>query len=675
MAGEIAPYLDGIPIVADAATREARWPVATRPQDQRVFNKGTGNVERWSGSAWITDLYGPGGAFALSPKSFGAIGDGNLHPLSSVYATLGAAQAVYPFVTSLTQQLDWAACQLMSDTALGSGGSEHGATARLNIPMTVPAGSYQFGADTWLIRNAVSMKLEGAGRLATTFTSSGIVFATDGCWYSQFTGMTFISTGAAATVFDLDGNVPGHPYATRGVQGNTFRDIYIEGSNVAVKGLSITRQGNPPGPGAQGSENLFINCHFNDCTFANFYSNGFNALNNTFIGGNFQGHQTHGIYAIQGSFHLFSVGFQSTYGYQQIINGGYDITAIAGGVGDHLTIIACRTESLRFLNGNGSQPPLLMGCNQSAGGSVGWIAGYPYPLHMFYIATSPTRGARLYRVTTPGTSGATEPAWPDTGTVADGAVVWTQTDFSVVNATTCEIRSCDFERAADVTRSAMVDSKVKEINANYAALFDDEMILCANTVDITVTLPQFVGGATRTTGKRWIIKKALNNSAKVTITYGGGPLDGTPLSTIIPGGTQGWIQCENAGGGLTSPLSWIISKSFERVGTGLVAGDFALSAGFGTTASVAVASGSKDVRGAITVTSAGVGQAANPTITLTFKDGAFPAAPFAVVARAGGSQRTVPVEVTTVSTTQLVATFLGTPVAAETYTLSWTVTA
>ncbi|MEG5924064.1 hypothetical protein UXO48_22745 [Enterobacter hormaechei] len=48
----------------------------------------------------------------VTPEQFGAIGDGTAHPLSERYATLAAAQAVYPFVTSLTQTIDWAACQL-----------------------------------------------------------------------------------------------------------------------------------------------------------------------------------------------------------------------------------------------------------------------------------------------------------------------------------------------------------------------------------------------------------------------------------------------------------------------------------------------------------------------------------------------------------------------------------
>lgn len=47
----------------------------------------------------------------LNIKDFGAIGDGQVHPLSEFFGSLGAAQAVYPHATSLTQSIDWAAMQ------------------------------------------------------------------------------------------------------------------------------------------------------------------------------------------------------------------------------------------------------------------------------------------------------------------------------------------------------------------------------------------------------------------------------------------------------------------------------------------------------------------------------------------------------------------------------------
>ncbi|WP_419885177.1 hypothetical protein [Paenibacillus sp. B-A-8] len=48
---------------------------------------------------------------------YGAIADGNSHPLSERYATLAQAQSVYPFATSLTNEIDWCALQM----ALNSG--------------------------------------------------------------------------------------------------------------------------------------------------------------------------------------------------------------------------------------------------------------------------------------------------------------------------------------------------------------------------------------------------------------------------------------------------------------------------------------------------------------------------------------------------------------------------
>jgi hypothetical protein len=110
-------------------------------------------------------------------------------------------------------------------------------------------------------------------------------------------------------------------------------------------------------------------------------------------------------------------------------------------------------------------------------------------------------------------------------------------------------------------------------------------------------------------------------------------------------------------------------------GTNLVAGDFALSAGWGATRSISnILNGSKDTRGEFTVTSAGAGQAANPTITLTFKDGAFGGNPMAIVKRNGGTgANTEPTWVTLATT--LTMTFPATPVAGLTYTFAFHVIA
>lgn len=77
--------------------------------------------------------------FLLSPWDFGAIADGTLHPLSERYASLALAQVDYPFVTSLTQSIDYAATQKCVNEMItrGSAGMTMGGRGRFCINETV----------------------------------------------------------------------------------------------------------------------------------------------------------------------------------------------------------------------------------------------------------------------------------------------------------------------------------------------------------------------------------------------------------------------------------------------------------------------------------------------------------------------------------------------------------
>ena len=104
----------------------------------------------------------------------------------------------------------------------------------------------------------------------------------------------------------------------------------------------------------------------------------------------------------------------------------------------------------------------------------------------------------------------------------------------------------------------------------------------------------------------------------------------------------------------------------------LAVADVAISGAWGNAATRAVTAGSKDRRGRISVTSNGTGQAANPTVTVTFKE-PFDSAPFVAVGRAdvlGTAGRSA---ITARSATAFTATFVGTPVAGETYILDYQV--
>jgi len=115
--------------------------------------------------------------------------------------------------------------------------------------------------------------------------------------------------------------------------------------------------------------------------------------------------------------------------------------------------------------------------------------------------------------------------------------------------------------------------------------------------------------------------------------------------------------------------------NFARVkastGTTLAAGDFALSAAWGTTAAVSAVTGT-DQGWNITVTCGGTGIAANPTSTLTFKDGTWTSSPVVISKMVGGTgtitDLTEPPADQTPTTWKI--TFNGTPVDTKTYIIS-----
>lgn len=87
----------------------------------------------------------------VSARDFGAIGDSGRHPLSERFATLAAAQAVYPFATSLNQTLDWAGIQSMLNTARDS------EAVNRRVIAYIPAGRYIL-SDTLKIASGVHLR-------------------------------------------------------------------------------------------------------------------------------------------------------------------------------------------------------------------------------------------------------------------------------------------------------------------------------------------------------------------------------------------------------------------------------------------------------------------------------------------------------------------------------------
>jgi hypothetical protein len=366
----------------------------------------------------------------VNPKNpgLGAICDGNSHPLSTRYRTLAAAQAVYPFITSLTQQIDYAALKLASNSALGADGSEHGSNAALNKPIYLPAGTCYIGSDTWTIRNADGIQMQGAGARATQITGSGIVLQFDGLWYSRLSDFAVVTTSSSATVaLDIDGNVPGHPYDTRSVQGNNFIGLLVGGGG-STYAVAMCRQG---GGGAQCSENTWINFHGSNASFAVYYQNGYNALDNLLLGGDMQNFAQNGVYLVAGSISVYRISFESTRGYSQVRQGGCDITANAAGTGDSIVVDGIRSQDMCIYLGGASQPMVLHGITQQIA-QDSWSAATGFALDTITRQTGADGNLHIYAVTTAGTSGGSHPTWPTSGTVADGSVTWTEINYDSV---------------------------------------------------------------------------------------------------------------------------------------------------------------------------------------------------------------------------------------------------
>lgn len=112
-------------------------------------------------------------------------------------------------------------------------------------------------------------------------------------------------------------------------------------------------------------------------------------------------------------------------------------------------------------------------------------------------------------------------------------------------------------------------------------------------------------------------------------------------------------------------------------GTALVSGNIALSAGWGTSPTLAINRGTDQAASIQITAKATVG--ANPTVIVTFADGTFTQIPVVVACRTdvvgANSTPTAAITnqwaVTTVTATAVTFTFVGTPVANSVYGLAW----
>lgn len=467
----------------------------------------------------------------IDPGDFGLIADGSSHPLSSRYGTLTEAQADYPFASDLQQEIDYCACQLASNIAFGEAGNEHGTQAHLNRRIHLPAGSYRFGNDTWVIRNLSSGVIEGDGRLVTVLRGNRTLLAFDGIWYSRlsdFSVQCMTPDGIAA--LEIDGNIPGHPYPTRGVQGVTLADMLIDGGG-SLYAFVFNRLG---GSSAQGDQCNFMNVHLSNASFALYYQNGYNSLNNTFIGGNFQNYRKYGAYILGGTFGFINTSFQSTVGYRQIENDGWDIRCGDAGAFEGCLVYGCRTESLRFLHNAGAVRVDVRACVGNPA-FPRWFANTSYGASAAQYKAVLVKG-RLFEATTEGISGAIEPDWDSVaegGTISDNTIVWTHIPFvAIENLLGAIDRDTTAMRGGGAVH-AVPKTRLVTVTSDYRVQDAIDIVVCdATNQPITVVFPS-VSGIER--GRAITVTKADTSLNEVTITLQHGLAIGGTEYTLAGG--------------------------------------------------------------------------------------------------------------------------------------------
>lgn len=340
--------------------------------------------------------------------------------------------------------VDYGAVQAASDFAFGPLGSEHNANSKLNLPLYFPEGTYNLGANTWSIRNLRGARISGAGNTSTLITSTGTAaLAIDGFWYSHVSDMAFYGTATyAGGVVEINGTVGG----SISEQYTTWINVFFSGQSFTADAFQLNITG---GGSGQGDGNLFLNCRWSGGTVSGYHQSGANTLNNQIIGGDVQSCPNYGIW-IDGQSTIGTIDGTS-------FENGNNVADIyiAGGVTQSKSSVSnIRSESKVFVVGVGAAAPIELNNIEAAGygwvgvvnGNVGvsdWAANTAVTTSKYTIGDG-----RLFKITTAGTTGGSEPTWStclsDGGTLADGTAVWTQQEWNIVDINNSSIDHCFF---------------------------------------------------------------------------------------------------------------------------------------------------------------------------------------------------------------------------------------
>lgn len=161
----VAKAIDATPVVSSATERAALFPIPD--MDQRVFNKGNRNTERWDGTQWVTDS-----ARVFTPQMFAAFSDGVTDDSAfltnaNTAATGAAGGAGASIVISAPHRVSANISFASNVTLIFQGGGsfviDSGKTVTCNGQVIALSGSPHSGLGTMTFANQSNLFMNGFG--------------------------------------------------------------------------------------------------------------------------------------------------------------------------------------------------------------------------------------------------------------------------------------------------------------------------------------------------------------------------------------------------------------------------------------------------------------------------------------------------------------------------------
>ncbi|MGG1594913.1 hypothetical protein [Terribacillus saccharophilus] len=228
----------------------------------------------------------------LNVYDFGAVADGNSHPLSERYSTLSDAQSVYPFADSLDMEIDYCAIQKTINTLLETIKVRNKFTYACKV--VFPSGDYVVGDNT--INSKPYIKLTTSGFSVITANTTGTVLriscdSNEPAFYKEMWNRGNIISGMEVgfVIRNLNKSAPGSRAIDIGNDETTDVDVsrytisqvgitgfetalYLRNTNHYLGSFNhLHLEGNTwaiATEGTQSTRNSGENFRFRDCVFA-----------------------------------------------------------------------------------------------------------------------------------------------------------------------------------------------------------------------------------------------------------------------------------------------------------------------------------------------------------------------------------------------------------------------